>query len=102
MIALLFSFLAYFLESYPLCFLAAGFWAMFECYQTSVVSAVCSEDYPGKPEIFSVLRIFWSAGVGVTIIISILMDNVALWSFITLVYCCMIISIIFSFLMRKP
>ena len=46
--AIIASFLAYFLESYPLCFLVSALWGGAEAYLQSNTGALISAEYEGK------------------------------------------------------
>jgi len=79
------SFVCYFLESFPLCFVASFLWGSSETFIQTNTGALISKIFPGRVESFSVFRIIFGLGVVFTILLSIALKEEPSYIFLTLV-----------------
>ncbi|EAS04192.2 MFS transporter (macronuclear) [Tetrahymena thermophila SB210] len=91
-LCVVFSFIAYFLQSYALCFVCGFLWGFVDCFQISVASYICQVKFNGQIESFSIFRFFQGMGVMITILISIFMESIAQYYFIFVILCFQILS----------
>ncbi|KAL4484432.1 hypothetical protein ABPG74_019609 [Tetrahymena malaccensis] len=91
-LCVVFSFTAYFLQSYALCFVCGFLWGFIDCFQISVASYICQVKFNGQIESFSIFRLFQGLGVMITILISIFMESLAQYYFIFVILCFQILS----------
>ncbi|KAL4489931.1 hypothetical protein ABPG72_010830 [Tetrahymena utriculariae] len=91
-LCVVFSFIAYFLQSYTLCFVCGFLWGFIDCFQISVASYICQVKFNGQIESFSIFRLFQGMGVMITILINIFMESIAQYYFIFVILCIQILS----------
>jgi MFS family permease len=79
------SFLCFYFESYPLCFVISFLWGGCDTFIQTNMGAVISALFPGKVESFSVFRIFFALGVVTTVVLNLALDGTPLWIFLVIV-----------------
>ena len=74
-LALLFSIIAYYEQSYLLCFFAAAGWGAGECICNSIINAILTTDMGNKLECFAIYKFTQGIGVLIALMFSVILDG---------------------------
>ena len=74
-LALLFSIIAYYEQSYLLCFFAGAGWGAGECICNSIINAILTTDMGNKLECFAIYKFTQGIGVLIALMFSVVLDG---------------------------